>query len=75
MRFIQGLMFLLFLGCLLFFAVQNMDVISVRFWTWQVTAPIAFLAITTYALGMLSGWTIVAFMQRSFRRVTEQPIK
>ena len=55
------------------FAVQNMETISVTFWTWKLTAPVALVIVAVYFLGMLSGWTVVAFVGRSLRRVTEHP--
>ena len=73
MRFIQAVLFLIFLGAVGLFAVQNMDVISVTFWTWKLTAPVALVIVAVYFLGMLSGWTVVAFIRRSIRRVSESP--
>ena len=73
MRFIQAVLLLVFLGALGMFAVQNTDAITVAFWTWRTTAPVALLAIAAYLLGMLSGWTVVAFVRRSLRRVSERP--
>ena len=73
MRFVQAVIFLAFLGAIGVFAVQNTDAITVNFWTWRITGPVAILAIATYILGMLSGWTVVAFVRRSVRRVRERP--
>jgi uncharacterized integral membrane protein len=73
MRFIQAVIFLAFLGAVGLFAVQNVDPITVNFWTWKLTGPVAILAITVYFLGMLSGWTVVAFVRRSLRRVAKGP--
>ena len=55
------------------FAVQNREVITVGFWDWKISGSIALLAIAAYALGMLSGWTVVAFVRRSLRKVREHP--
>jgi uncharacterized integral membrane protein len=71
MRFIQAVLFLVFLGAVGLFAVQNMDDIAVRFWTWKITGPAALVIIAVYLLGMLSGWMVVAFVRRSLRRVEE----
>ena len=71
MRFIQAVIFLAFLGAMGLFAAQNTAITTVSFWTWTITAPIALLALATYLLGMLSGWTVVAFVRRSLRRVGE----
>jgi lipopolysaccharide assembly protein A len=73
MRLIQAVIFLAFLGAVGLFAVQNTEAITVDFWTWKVTGPVAMLAIAAYLLGMVSGWTVVAFVTRSLRRVSEHP--
>ena len=73
MRFIQAVLFLIFLGALGLFAVQNTEAITVAFWKWQTTQPVALLAIAAYLLGMLSGWTVVSFIRRSLNKVTERP--
>ena len=66
-------LFLLFLGAIGLFAVQNKEVITVGFWDWKINGSVALLAIGAYVLGMLSGWTVVAFVRRSLRKVREQP--
>ena len=73
MRFIQAVIFLAFLGAVGLFAVQNTELTTVNFWTWKITYPFAILAVGVYLLGMLSGWTVVAFVQRSIRRVAHNP--
>ena len=72
MRFIQAVILLAFLGVVGLFAVQNTEAITVSFWTWKATGPVALLAIAAYLLGMLSGWTVVSFFTRSLQRVTER---
>jgi lipopolysaccharide assembly protein A len=73
MRFIQAVIFLAFLGAVGLFALQNQQAITVTFWTWKTTGPVALLAVAAYLLGMLSGWTVVSFITRSLRRVSEHP--
>jgi uncharacterized integral membrane protein len=73
MRFIQAVLFLVFLGAVGVFAIQNTSSVTVDFWTWQVTAPVALVIVAVYFLGMLSGWTVVAFVRRSLQRVGERP--
>jgi lipopolysaccharide assembly protein A len=73
MRVIQAIVFLVFLGAVGLFAVQNTRSLTVNFWTWELTAPVALLIVAVYLLGMLSGWTVVAFVRRSLRRVAERP--
>jgi len=73
MRFVQALILFVFLGAVGVFAVQNTDVMTFHFWTWNLTGPVAILTIAVYLLGMLSGWTVVSFVRRSIRRVAEPP--
>jgi putative membrane protein len=73
MRIIQAILLLTFLGAVGLFAVQNTRSVTVDFWTWEVIAPIAAVIVAVYLLGMLSGWTVVAFVRRSLRRVAVRP--
>jgi lipopolysaccharide assembly protein A len=73
MRVIQAILFLVFLGAIGVFAVQNREVITVTFWDRKIDGSIALMAIAAYVLGMLSGWTVVAFVRRSLRKVREHP--
>jgi lipopolysaccharide assembly protein A len=71
MRYIQAVVFLAFLVTIGIFAVQNRDVITVNFLTWNLSQPVAIVTVAVYVLGMLSGWTVLAFARGSFRRVTQ----
>jgi uncharacterized integral membrane protein len=73
MRFIQGVLLLIFLGAVAIFAFQNNQTITVSFLNWRTPYPIsvALLSVAAYLLGMLSGWTVVAFLRRSIRKVSE----
>lgn len=73
MRAIQAVVFLAFLAAVGLFAVQNTEVITVQFLTWKTSKPVALFTVVVYFLGMLSGWTVVAFVRRSLRRVSERP--
>jgi lipopolysaccharide assembly protein A len=73
MRFIQGVLLIVFLGAVAIFAFQNNQLITVSFLQWRTPYPVsvALLSLAAYLLGMLSGWTVVAFVRRSIRKVTE----
>jgi len=71
MRFIQAVLLLAFLGAITVFALQNTQVVTVRLLNWSVSAPIALTVVAAYVLGMVSGWTVVAFIRRSIRRIRE----
>jgi lipopolysaccharide assembly protein A len=72
-RFIFGTLLLVFLAAVGLFAAQNTQTITVRFWDWGITVPVALLAVAAYVLGMLSGWTVVGFVRSSIRRVATHP--
>ena len=71
MRIIQAIILIAFLAMVGLFAIQNTKPLSVTFWNVSVTAPVALLAVAIYLLGMLTGWTVVAFLRRSIRVVSE----
>jgi lipopolysaccharide assembly protein A len=71
MRFIQAFLLLAFLAAVVVFAFQNTQVVTVQLFDRAVSAPVALTVVAVYLLGMLSGWTVVAFLGRSIRRVSE----
>ncbi len=73
MRYLQALLFLALLVATAVFAVQNTGIITVNFLNWNLSQPVALLTVGIYFLGMLSGWTVVAFMRGSLRQVTSRP--
>ncbi len=70
-RSIQAVIFLVFLVTIGIFAVQNRDVITVSFLAWNLSQPVAVVTVAVYILGMLSGWTVVGMLRRSWTRVVE----
>ena len=74
MRYLTTFVLLVFLGAVAVFALQNTQSVKVNFLNWSLTAPVAFLTIGVYLIGMLSGWNVVTFLRRSLKQVTaEQP--
>jgi lipopolysaccharide assembly protein A len=72
MRYMQAVVFLAFLVAIGVFAAQNTGVVTVSFLTWNVSQPVALLSVAVYFLGMVSGWTVLAFMRGSFHKVTQR---
>jgi hypothetical protein len=70
MRYILGVLLLVFLGAVAVFAVQNNQTITIHFANWEQTTTLAFLTVAVYILGMLSGWNVVAFLRGSINRLT-----
>ncbi len=73
MRFLQAMILIVFLAAVAAFALQNNDVISVRFLAWRFSAPLALVIVGVYLLGMVSGGAVFGFIRRSIRRVSETP--
>jgi uncharacterized integral membrane protein len=73
MRYLQAIVFLTFVCAIGIFAVQNRELITVNFLTWNLSQPVALLAVVVYVLGMLSGGTVMAFMRGSLRGATARP--
>lgn len=71
MKVVYGVFLVLFLAAVAVFAVQNNRPESVTFFdqSWELSFPL--LVGGVYLLGMLTGWTVVGLLRRSWRRVTE----
>ena len=75
MRIIQGILLLLFLGAILIFAVQNnTQQVQLSFLRWKsIPTTLPVLSGVLYLLGMVTGWTVVAFVRGSLRKIAERP--
>jgi len=72
MRFIYLLILLVVLAAVVVFAVQNNEAVTLRYLDRSLSSTLPVLIAVVYVLGMLTGWTVVGFLRRSFRRVTER---
>jgi uncharacterized integral membrane protein len=72
MRVFCFLILVLVIGALAIFVVQNEQKITIRYFNLEETFPLALGLVAVYFLGMISGWTVVGMLKRSWRRVTEQ---
>jgi hypothetical protein len=71
MRFLCLLFLLVFAGAVGLFAYQNQHDVTVTFWSWGYTGSLALIVGAAYGLGMLSGWSVVGMLRRSFGRASE----
>ena len=72
MRFVYLLILLVVLAAIVVFAVQNNEAVTLRYLDRSLSSTLPVLIAVVYALGMLTGWTVVGFLRRSVRRVTER---
>jgi uncharacterized integral membrane protein len=63
------------LAALAIFAFQNDEIVTLQYFNRSVTLPMSLLIVVVYLLGMLSGWTVVGFLRRSWRRAMDRPQK
>jgi lipopolysaccharide assembly protein A len=71
MRVIYFVFLLAFIATVGIFAYFNQQAVTVRFLDWSAPANVALVAFAAYVLGMLSGWTVVGMLRRSWDRVIE----
>lgn len=71
MRVLCLLFLLVFAGVVAVFAYQNQQEVSLTFFNYTLTTSVAVIVGAAYGLGMLSGWTVVGMLRRSFKRVVE----
>jgi len=68
MRIFYLVMLVLLVGVTAMFALQNLRTITVSFFSWSVTLPIAVVVAGAYVLGMASGGSVLAFLRWTLRR-------
>jgi uncharacterized integral membrane protein len=73
MRLFYFLILLLIVAALVVFVVQNNEEVTLNYLNRSISSPMVLLIGAVYVLGMLSGWTVVGILKRSFQRVTERP--
>jgi len=68
MRVFYLVLLILLVGVTAIFALQNMRTITVSFFDWSVTLPIAAVVAGAYVLGMASGGSVLAFLRWTLQR-------
>jgi uncharacterized membrane protein YciS (DUF1049 family) len=74
MRLFYMLILLALVGAVAVFALQNSEVVTLRCIDRSVSLPMSYLIGGAYALGMLSGWTVVGIFRHSLRRATARQV-
>lgn len=75
MRALYIIVLILIVAALAIFAYQNNESVTLQYFHRSISLPMSLLIVIVYALGMLSGWTVVGFLRRSWRRAMERPQK
>ena len=73
MRILCLLILVVIVGAVVAFAVQNQQGVTLTFFNYSRTVNVPLLIGAAYVLGMVSGWSVVGLLRRSFARVVEFP--
>jgi lipopolysaccharide assembly protein A len=72
MRIVYLVLLVLLIGVTVLFAWQNLQTITVSFFNWSVTLPIALVVAGAYVLGMVSGGSVLAFLRWTLNRAKKE---
>ena len=75
MRALYIIVLIVIVAALGLFAYQNGESVTLQYFQRSITLPMSLLIVIVYLLGMLSGWTVVGFLRRSWRRAMVRPQK
>jgi uncharacterized membrane protein YciS (DUF1049 family) len=50
---------------------ENDQMLTLTFFGWAVSAPVAAVVGVAYGLGMLTGWSLLGLLRRSFEGATD----
>jgi uncharacterized membrane protein YciS (DUF1049 family) len=73
MRFLCFLVLAAIAAVIIIFAAQNRQDVTLTFYNYTLTINVSLLIAAAYVLGMLSGWSVVGMLRRSFVRVIDTP--
>jgi len=67
MRSVYLAVIVAFVAATLIFAVQNFEIVTMSFLGFSARVPLALLVAAVYALGMVTGGSLLALLRRSFQ--------
>ena len=73
MRWFYLALIIVFVGAMVIFALQNMDVVSMSFLASAVSAPLALVVFIVYLLGAATGGSLFALLRRSVQGSRRAP--
>jgi hypothetical protein len=71
MRLVCLLFLLAVAGAATVFVLQNQQSLTLTFFGQALTAPVAAVVGVAYGLGMLTGWSLLGLLRRSFETATD----
>lgn len=70
MRVLYWILIIAFAAFVVAFALQNLVTVTVAFFGYTLTAPLAALIAGVYFFGMVSGGAVVSFVRHSLHKAT-----
>jgi lipopolysaccharide assembly protein A len=67
MRYLNMAVLAVFAAAILIFCGQNLETVTVHYLSWNMSIPLAAVALGVYVLGMASGWGVWSFLRRSVK--------
>ena len=73
MRWFYLALIIVFVGAMVIFALQNMEVVSMSFLAAAISAPLAVVIFVVYLLGAATGGSLFALLRRSVQGSRRAP--
>lgn len=68
MKVLNTVLHVIMLGLVVLFALQNLATVTISFFTFSATMPLALLVVLVYLLGMSTGGFLIAMLRRKRKR-------
>ena len=65
---IRNILFVVLIGAVLVFVVQNTQVVEVKFLVWKLSMSRALILLITLAIGLIGGWMLTVPRARKDKR-------
>jgi putative membrane protein len=75
MRWVYLSIVVLFVVAILVLVIQNREAVAVEFLGFSMRAPLALVAAAVYALGAITGGSLLALLRRSFEGARLMPTR
>lgn len=64
MKFIKSTLLLLFIGVVVIFIIQNLELVVLNFLVWKAELSLSFVSLSFYILGALSGGIVFSMIKK-----------
>jgi lipopolysaccharide assembly protein A len=72
MRYVYFVLIILVTAAVLLFTIQNLQAITVSFWTMSLRLPVSILVILVYILGMFTGGIMLSLLRSWLKGATRE---